>query len=190
MEAARREARVPLDRIVGSAAARCRSSGVPSYRNGCHRRPGQVAGRPPCSSWLGRGHHRREARHRRRSRAPPARNLTVSGELWPPGPQAIAAATAPVVEALISGSRQPLPAGVLEERVRRPRCRCTGPVRAGNTADPAPVLPTQSPQEPTKAGSVFTSVTAGSAGSDAIPRKVRESANGILDCGHRHGSSK
>jgi malate dehydrogenase len=43
------------------------------------------------------------------SRVPPHQLLALSASLatlWPPGPQAIAAATAPIVEALLSGSRR------------------------------------------------------------------------------------
>ena len=46
-------------------------------------------------------------RHDARAAAPAAaRFQTVAAELWPPGPQAIGAATAPIVEALAFGSRR------------------------------------------------------------------------------------
>jgi malate dehydrogenase len=110
METAARELRVPGDRIVGTAASAVATSvaalaSVEAQQTGVDV---AVAGRPPalvigwsCATVAG---------SLLSERVPAHRLLTISQalpRLWPPGPEAIAAPTALIVEALIAGSRRP-----------------------------------------------------------------------------------
>jgi malate dehydrogenase len=109
MEASYREARVPADRLIGTAPSATVSAvrAVTGLELGLSSVDLLVAGRPPklvvawsaatvAGSPLGES-------------LPAHRMLAISGalgRLWPPGPFAIASATAPIVEALLTGSRR------------------------------------------------------------------------------------
>jgi hypothetical protein len=109
MEAAARELRVPADRIIGTAASAVAASvaALASIEAGHTGVDVAVAGRPPAFviGWTSAT----VAGSALSERVPAHRLLAISQglpRLWPPGPQAIGAATAHVVEALIHGSRR------------------------------------------------------------------------------------
>jgi hypothetical protein len=75
---------------------------------------------------------------------------------WPPGPQAIAAPTALVVEALVSGSRQPLPGlAILDEEFGARGAAGLVLLELGQGQIQRRILPTLTPQESTEAGSAI-----------------------------------
>lgn len=83
-----------------------------------------------------------------------AHRLSVIGQavrrLWPPGPYAIASATAPVVEGLIAGSRVPLAAStVIDGEFGARGVSVLMPVELGRLRVQARRLPSLSPQERT-----------------------------------------
>jgi malate dehydrogenase len=86
-------------------------------------------------------------------RVPAHRLLAISDavkRLWPPGPQAIGAATAPVVEALVAGSRRLHPAlSVLEGELGLRGSAVMLPLELGHGRVLARVVPSLSPQERT-----------------------------------------
>jgi hypothetical protein len=90
-------------------------------------------------------------------RVPPHRLLAISQALprfWPPGPQAIAAPTALVIEALVAGSRRPLPAVTILDGEFGVRGRAgLLPVMFGNGRVTRREMPSLSPREETSAGS-------------------------------------
>ena len=74
--------------------------------------------------------------------------------LWPPGPQAIAAATTQITEALIFGSRQSLPAlAVLDGEFDARGVTGVLQLDFGHGRIQSRSLPSLSPQERTEAGS-------------------------------------
>ena len=87
-------------------------------------------------------------------RVPAHRLIAVSESLaglWPPGPVAIAAATAPIVEALVSGSRRWHPAMTVVDGVLGARGRAVLlPLELGRGRVLAHVIPSLSPQERTE----------------------------------------
>jgi malate dehydrogenase len=73
--------------------------------------------------------------------------------MWPPGPQAVAAATAPIVEALVFGSRRLHPALAIRDGVAGAREQATMLlVSLGRGRILERVIPSLSPQERTEAG--------------------------------------
>ena len=109
MEAAARELHVSTDRLVGTAASAVASSvaALASLEAGHTGVDVAVAGRPPAFviGWTSAT----VAGSAIADRVPAHRLLAISNavpKLWPPGPQAIGAATALVVEALVGGSRR------------------------------------------------------------------------------------
>jgi len=86
-------------------------------------------------------------------RVPPHRVLAISQQLrklWPPGPYAIASATAPVVEGLIAGTRRDTPGvTVLTGEFGLRGVACLLPLTLGNGRIQSRVIPTLSPQERT-----------------------------------------
>jgi malate dehydrogenase len=120
MEMCFREARVPADRMVGTAASAMVSAvqALAALEVDLARVEVMVVGRPPAFvvGWSAAT----VAGALLTDRVPAHRLLAISDSLrrlWPPGAYAIGAATARVVEALINGSRQ-LHAGlvILEDR--------------------------------------------------------------------------
>jgi malate dehydrogenase len=87
-------------------------------------------------------------------RLPAHRLLALSASvtrLWPPGPLAIAAATAPVVEALVDGSRQLHPAMTVLDGTLSARGRSVMlPLELGHGRVLGHVIPSLSPQERTE----------------------------------------
>jgi malate dehydrogenase len=159
MEAAVREARVPSHLVVGTAAA-----AVPTIvRSLVHIDTGltgavvTVAGRPPkfVPGWSAATIGGLQLTNV----LPAHRLLAIAQSLsrfWPPGPQAIAAPTALVVEALISGSRQPLPGlAILEEEFGARGAAGLVLLELGHGRIQRRMLPTLSPQESTEAGSAI-----------------------------------
>lgn len=121
MEAVARELGVPADRIVGTAAAALSGAirglvALEASGSGADVSL-VVAGRPPAfviawsSATIGGALVT--------DRVPAHRLMAISHQvkaLWPTGPYAIAAATAPVVEGLIAGSRAHLPGVTIVDR--------------------------------------------------------------------------
>ena len=71
-------------------------------------------------------------------------------KLWPPGPYAIASATAQVVDALIAGSRTPLPAStILDGELGAKGTAVLLPLQLGGHRILSHVMPSLSPQERT-----------------------------------------
>jgi malate dehydrogenase len=109
MEAAYRELNVPADRLVGTAASALPSAikAVAALELGLSSVELTVAGRPPkfVVGWSAATVAGSPLSHE----IPAHRQLAISGavgKLWPPGAYAIASATAPIIEALLSGSRR------------------------------------------------------------------------------------
>ena len=138
MEAAAQELGVPADRIAGTAAAALTGAVralVALELNGSGADVSLVVtGRPPafvvawsCGTVGGSLITDRVAPHRLA-----AISQQLKG-LWPTGPYAIAAATAPVVEGLLAGSRAHVPAVVIVDRELGARNRAALlPVTLGN----------------------------------------------------------
>jgi len=159
MEAAVREARVPAHLVVGTAA-----SAVPGIlRSLVHIDTGltgaivNVAGRPPklVAGWTAATIGGLQLT----SVLPAHRLLAISQSLakfWPPGPQAIAAPTAPVVEGLIAGSRQPLPAlAILDGEFDARGAAGLVLLELGQGRIQRRITPTLSPQESTEAATAI-----------------------------------
>ena len=92
-------------------------------------------------------------------RVSPHRLLAISQaipRLWPPGPQAIAAPTALVIEALVSGSRRPLPAVTILDGEFGVRDRAgLMPVMFGNGRVLARQMPSLSPVEKNETATIL-----------------------------------
>jgi len=162
METAARELHVGSDRMVGTAA----SAIEPMVASLVNIELGQtgtrvaVTGRPPAlvvawsAATIG-GSLVSE-------RVAPHRLLAISQSLprlWPPGPQAIAAPTARVIEALISGSRMLLSAVTMLDGELGVRDRAgLLPIECGQGRVLRRMVPSLSPQERTEA---VTRMTAG-----------------------------
>lgn len=155
MEASVRELGVSPDRIVGTAAAAM----IPAARglaaleiNGSGADVSlTVSGKPPAltvawSSAVAGGSLLTE-------RIPAHRLLAISRQLkvlWPSGPYAIASATAPVIEGLISGTRRDTPGvTVLAGEFGQRGVACLLPLTLGNGRILSRIVPTLSPQERT-----------------------------------------
>jgi malate/lactate dehydrogenase len=153
MEAAALELGVPADRIAGTAAAALTGAVralVALEVNGSGADVSLVvAGRPPAfvvawsSATIGGSLIT--------DRVPPHRLAAISQQLkglWPTGPYAIGAATAPVVEGLLTGSRAHVPAVVIVDREFGVRSRAALlPVTLGNGRVLARHKPSLSQQE-------------------------------------------
>ena len=153
MEAVARELGVPADRIIGTAAAALAGAAralVALEVNGSGADVSLVvAGRPPAfviawsSATIGGALIT--------NRVPAHRLVTISQQikgLWPTGPYAIAAATAPVVEGLLSGTRAQIPAVTIVDQEFGVRSGAALlPVSLGNGRVLAHHSPSFSPQE-------------------------------------------
>ena len=153
MEAVARELGVPADRIVGTAAAALPGAirGLVALEaNGSGADVSLiVAGRPPAfviawsSATIGGALVT--------DRVPAHRLMAISHQvkaLWPTGPYAIAAATAPVVEGLIAGTRAHLPGVTIVDREWDVRSRAALlPLTLGNGRVLARHMPSFSGQE-------------------------------------------
>jgi len=89
-------------------------------------------------------------------RVPAHRMLAISAtvkRLWPPGPYAIASATAPIVEGLVSGSRRRHQAtAILDGEYGARGTACMLPLELGHGRILSRAVPTLSPQERTSLG--------------------------------------
>jgi hypothetical protein len=159
MEAAAREARVPIDRLVATAAAALPATvaGLIHIETGLAGAKVAVSGRPPSFviGWT-------SAHLAGRAIAdvvPAHRLLSISQsltKLWPPGPQAIAASTALVIEGLIEGSREPLHAMAITDGEFGARgAAALLPLEFGNKRIVKRLMPSQSPQERTETASAI-----------------------------------
>ena len=87
-------------------------------------------------------------------RVPPHRLLALSATLvtlWPPGPFAVASATAPIAEALLAGSRRLHPAVTVLDGVLGARGRAVMlPLELGRGRILSHHIPSLSPQERTE----------------------------------------
>lgn len=159
METAARELHIAADRLIGTAASAMDSivASLVNIETGQTGASVTVAGRPPSfvvgwsSATIGGALVG--------DRVPPHRLLAISQalpRLWPPGPQAIAAPTALVIEALVSGSRRPLPAITILDGEFGIRGRAgLLPVIFGNGRVLTRQLPTLSPVERTETATVL-----------------------------------
>ena len=159
MEAAVREARVPADRLVGTAAA----AACNILRSLVHIETGltgavvNVTGRPPkfVAGWSAATIGGLQLA----SVLPAHRMLAISQSLarfWPAGPQAIAAPTALIVEALTAGSREPLPGlAILDGEFGARGAAGLVLLELANGRIQRRIVPTLSPQETTEAGSAI-----------------------------------
>ena len=159
MEAAAREARVPIDRIVGTAASTLPNTvaALLHIETGLAGATVAVSGRPPSFvvAWSTATIGGRLVS----DVVPPHRLLAISqsvGKLWPPGPQAIAGPTAQAVEGLILGSRTPLTAAVITDGEYGARgAAALLPIELGDKRILKRALPSQSPQERTETGTAL-----------------------------------
>jgi malate dehydrogenase len=154
IEMAARELHLAADRMVGTAAAAIQNivASLVSIELGQTGVAVAVTGRPPAfvvgwsSATIGGA--------LLTDRVPPHRLLAISQalpRLWPPGPQAIAAPTALVVEALVSGTRRVLPALTILDGDLGVRGRAgLLPVSLGNGRVLSRSIPSLSPQERTE----------------------------------------
>jgi lactate/malate dehydrogenase, NAD binding domain len=159
METAVRELNMPIDRVVGSAASATASiaRALAHIETGHTGANVAVAGRPPkvviawSSATIG-GSLISE-------RVPAHRLLAMSQtltRLWPPGPQTIAAATTQIIEALILGSRESLPAlAMLDGEFEARGVAGMLQLDFGHGRIQGRSLPSLSPQERTEAGSAI-----------------------------------
>lgn len=154
MEAAHAEAKIPADRIVGTAASGLASAlrAVAAVELGLNGVDFAIGGRPPAfvigwsSATIGGALVT--------DRIPAHRLATISQsikKLWPPAPQAIAAPTARIVEGLILGSRKPHQAlTILEGEFGVRGVAAVMPLRLGHGKVLERLMPTLSPQERTQ----------------------------------------
>lgn len=155
MEAAVRELQVPSDRVIGSAAAvMCGAAatlaGTECALSGADVRV-TVCGRPPAlvAAWSaatvgGSQLIDRVPAHRIR-----ALSHTLTSQ-WPPRPYAIGAATAPIVEGLLNGTRRDTPGvTVLVGEFGLRGVACLLPLALGDGRVQARVIPSLSAQERT-----------------------------------------
>jgi malate dehydrogenase len=160
MEAAAREGRVPIDRLIGTSGATLPHtvSALLHVETGVRGAGVIVAGRPPTFvvAWSAATIGGRLVTEV----VPPHRLASISQslvKLWPPGPQAIAAPTAAVVEGLIAGARLPVTASVIADGEFGVRgVSALMPIEVGNRRILTRALPTQSPQERTETMSVLS----------------------------------
>ena len=154
MERAFREVGLPADRLIGTAASAIAAAARTwaGLEVGLSAADVAVVGRPPqfVAGWtaaLAGGAALAD-------RVPPHRLLALSAslaKLWPPGPFAIASATAPVIEGLISGSRQLHPAMTILDDVPGARGRAVMlPLELGQGRVLSRQMPALSPQERTE----------------------------------------
>ena len=155
METAARELHVSTDRLIGTAASAMDSviASLVNIELGQTGATVAVTGRPPAfvvgwsSASIGGSLVT--------DRVAPHRLLAISQalpRLWPPGAQAIAAPTALVIEALVSGSRRLLSAVTILDGELGVRGRAgLLPVSLGNGRVLARTVPTLSPQEKNEA---------------------------------------
>jgi malate dehydrogenase len=153
IETAARELHVPADRLIGTAASAVAASvaalaAVEAQRTGVSV---VVAGRPPT---LVVGWSSATIAGSLLSETVPAHRLLAITQalprLWPPGPQAVAAPTALVVEALTSGSRKLHQAmTVLDGEFGLRGVAGMLPLELGNGRVLARTIPSLSPQERT-----------------------------------------
>ena len=159
MEAAAREVRVPPHLLVGSAASAVAgiARALLHIETGLTGAAVNVTGRPPrfVAGWSAATLGGLQAT----ALVPAHRLLAISQSLarfWPPGPQAIAAPTSLIVEALIAGSRQPLPGlAILDQEFEARGAAGLVLLELGQGRIQRRMLPTLSPQESTEAGSAI-----------------------------------
>lgn len=155
MESAARELRVGADRMVGTASSAMESivASLVNIELGQTGASVTVTGRPP--SFVVAWSAATIGGALVSDRVAPHRLLAISQalpRLWPPGPQAIAAPTALVVEALVSGSRRMLSAATILDGELGVRGRAGMlPVSLGSGRVLARAVPSMSPQERTEA---------------------------------------
>lgn len=154
METSARELHVATDRLVGTAAAAIEPIvrslvNIELGRTGTHL---CVTGRPP--SFVVGWSAATIGGSLVTDLVPAHRLLAISqsiARLWPPGPQAVAAATSLVIEALLCGSRQSVPALTILEGELAVRGRAgLLPVDLGGGRVLRRHTPSQSPQERTE----------------------------------------
>ena len=153
METVARELRVPSERLIGTATSAIAASvaalaSIEAELTGVNV---VVAGRPPALviGWSSAT----IAGSLLSDRVPAHRLLAISQalpRLWPPGPEAIAAPTADVIEALVSGSRRVHHATtMLDGEFGLRGVAAMLPLELGNGRVLARALPSLSPQERT-----------------------------------------
>ena len=154
MERSFREARMEANRLVGTASSAIAAAARAwaGLEIGLSAADVAVVGRPPqfVVGWtaaLAGGAALAE-------RIPPHRLLALRAsleKLWPPGPLAIASSTAPVVEALVAGSRRLHPAMTILDDVPGARGRAAMfPLELGQGRVLSRQMPALSPQERTE----------------------------------------
>ncbi len=155
MEAVVRELGVALDRVVGTAAAAMVTAARGLAGLEVNGSGADVAltmcGKPPAltvawsSATIGGS--------LLTDRVPSHRVLAISQQLkklWPPGPYAIATATAPVVEGLIASTRRDTPGvTMLAGEFGQRGVACLLPLTLGNGRVLSRIVPSMSPQERT-----------------------------------------
>ncbi len=160
MEAAAREARVPIDRLIATAAGTLSNTAAAlvHIETGLAGAAVVVTGRPPAFvvAWSSA-----TVAGRFVSDIVPAHRLVgISqslGKLWPPGPQAIAGPTTLAVEGLTAGSRTPLLAAVIADGEYGARgVAALLPVELGDKRILRRALPSQSPQERTETATALS----------------------------------
>lgn len=160
LEAAAREAGVPIDRLAGTAASALPQTvaALLQIETGLSGALVAVTGRPPSfvvawsSATIG-GRLVTDV-------VPAHRLLSISqslSRLWPPGPESIAAPTALVVEGLINGSRSALTAAVIADGEFGARgVAALIPVELANHRILKRLPPSQSPQEKTETATMLS----------------------------------
>ena len=156
LEASARELKLPAHRLIGSASSAIlgTAQSLAGMELGLSSVELTVVGRPPrfVVGWSAAS----TAGSLIVDRVPAHRLLALSQSLarfWPPGPYAIGAATAAIVEALIFGSRRMHPALTVAEHGLGPAGSAMMlPLQLGRLRILSHVMPTLSPQERTQAG--------------------------------------
>lgn len=154
MEAAYRELHVPAERLVGTAPSATVAAvrAVAGLELGLSSVDLTLVGRPPALvvGWTAAT----AGGSLVSDLAPPHRLLAISAmlpRLWPPKPYAIASATAPIVEALISGSRRRHPAlTILDGELGARGAAGLLSLELGRTRVLSHAVPSLSPQERTE----------------------------------------
>jgi malate dehydrogenase len=154
MEWTYRSLGIPAHRLVGSAAAGLASAvrALAGIEMNASAADLAVVGRPPAFviGWSAAA----SAGALVTDRVPAHRLLAISqslGKLWPPGPEAIGAATARLVEALIDGSRRLQPAlTIVDGELGVKGAAVMLPLELGRLRVLGRVLPSLSPQERTE----------------------------------------
>jgi malate dehydrogenase len=153
LEASARELKLPPHRVVGSAASAivATARSLAGMELGVSTVELTVVGRPPgfVVGWSAAS----TAGSLLVDRVPAHRLLAISlalGRFWPPGPHAIGAATATIVEALIFGSRRLHPALTVGDHGLGPAGSAVMvPLELGRLRILSHVVPSLSPQERT-----------------------------------------